>query len=137
MIRDGTADDIPWALSLAHRRYGGQFDPGVTLVAIANAIRLPTAIAWRTDHGFLVGNIVASVWHPRERSLHVLAICVEEGHHWEAVELLRASVGWARDHGGQKWWLTSETESKVDAMALRIGAKPYPHYVIDFAETDK
>ena len=134
MIRPITADDIPWAMSLAHRRYEEHFDPGVALVAGTNAMRLPTALAWRTDHGFLIANIVASVWHPKQRSLHILAICVEEGHHWEAVELLRASVGWAQEQGCEKWWLTSETEAKVDALARRVGAKAYPHYVIEFAE---
>ena len=134
MIRSIAADDIPWAMSLAHRRYEGHFDPGVALVAGTNAMRLPTALAWRTDHGFLIANIVASVWHPKQRSLHILAICVEEGHHWEAVALLRASVKWAKEQGCQKWWLTSETESKVDAMARRCGARGYPHYVIEFAE---
>ena len=134
MIRPIAVEDIAWAMSLAHQRYKKIFDPGHALTVLTMAMRLPTALAWRTDHGFLIANIVASVWHPQRRALHILAVCVEEGHHWEAVELLRASVRWAREQGWQKWWLTSESEHKVDALARRIGGRAYPHYVIELAE---
>lgn len=133
MIRPITADDIPWGMSLAHRRYES-FDPGGALVAIGQAMRLPTALAIRADHGFLVANILASGWFPKKREAHVLWLCVEEGHHWEAVKLLRHSICWAKELNCTRWWFMSDTENGVAALAERVGASEVPHYAIELKE---
>lgn len=133
MIRAITVDDVPWGMSLAHRRYE-EFDPGGALIAIGQAIRSPNALAVRSDHGFLVAHIVASGWFPRKREAYVLWLCVEEGHHWEAVRLLRASVGWAKEQGCTRWWFDSETEHEVAALAERVGAHEVPRYTVDLTE---
>lgn len=133
MIRAITADDVPWGMSLAHRRYES-FDPGGALIAIGQAMSLKTALAIRSDHGFLVANITRYGWWPDRRNCHVLWLCVEEGHPWDACKLLRASVEWAKAEGCKRWWLTSETEHAVASLAERIGARVEPSYVIELKE---
>jgi len=136
VIREITADDIPWVAWLCRTRYDMTFyDEKGGLVALTQAMRLPTAIAWRNDHAFLVGNTQARAWVPKHRTLHILALCVEEGHHWSAVELLRGSVEWARAQGCDRWWLASETEHGVEALARRVGARPMPGWAIDLKES--
>lgn len=136
MIRDITADDIPWIASLCQRRYGfAEYDVGGGLIALGEAMRSPNAVAWRNAHGFLVGNIQIRIWAPKHRSLHILALCVEEGHHWDAVELLRASVAWAGRQGCDQWWLSgSESEHRIGPLAKRVGARLSAVYVIDLAK---
>lgn len=133
MIRPIVAEDIPWGLSLAHRRYEA-FDPGGALIAIGQAMNLPTALAIRSDHGFLVANIIATGWWPKRRACHILWLCLEEGHHWEAVKLLRASIVWAKEQGCRRWILSSDTEYPFAALAARVGARVEPRYLIEFAE---
>lgn len=135
MIREITPADIPWVVSLGTQRYR-DYDAGGGLEALAQAMRLSTAIAWRSEHGFLVGNIVRTLWAPKVPVLHILAFCVEEGHHWDAVELLRDSIRWARERGCAKWFFNSDTEHRVGPLARRIGARLAECYVVDFRECD-
>lgn len=130
MIRPITADDVPWGMSLAHRRYES-FDPGGALIVLGTALRSSTALAIRSDHGFVIANIVAPAWFPRKRDAHILWLCVEEGHHWEAVKLLRASICWAKEQGCRRWWFDGDTEHEVGALAERVGAREVPRYRID------
>jgi hypothetical protein len=135
VIRDIGAEDIPWCVALGRSRYDMRlYDEGGGLVALTQAMRLPTALAWRNDHSFLVANTQVRAWAPRHRTLHILALCTEEGHHWAAVELLRGSVEWARAQGCDRWWLASETEHGVEALARRIGARAMPGWAIDLKE---
>lgn len=136
MIRPITADDIPWIVSLCQRRYGllGYYDFGAGLVALTQAMRLTTAQAIRSDHGFLVADVEFASWKPKRRECHVLAICIEEGHHWEAAKLLRVNIVWAREQGCVRWLLSSETEHGVASLADRVGARVEPRYVIDLEE---
>lgn len=116
-------DDIPWVLSLAYKRYR-PFDPGTTLTWLVNIVRRPDALAIRTEHAFLIANIVTGIWQPDERECHVIFCCAAERHHWEAVRLIKQSVTWARGCGCQKWWFSSETPHDIAPLALRVGAKP-------------
>lgn len=137
MIRPITVDDLPWVLSLGSRRYKDG-DPGGALVALSQAMRSPTALAIRSDYGFLVANINIVGWYPQKRNCYVLAVCVEEGHHsWDAIKLLRASVEWAKEQKCERWWFTSdlEHEREVASLAERLGAWVVPHYVIKLGES--
>jgi len=135
VIREITADDIPWVAWLCRTRYDMvNYDEKGGLVALTQAMRLDTAVAWRTDHGFLVGNITTTLWMPKYRTLHVLALCVEEGHHWAAIELLRGSIEWARKRGCRRWLFNSDTDHRVDALAFRVGAQRAAVYEVNFAE---
>jgi hypothetical protein len=136
VIRDITAEDVAWVLNLGLRRYSlRDYSALGGLEALLQAMKLDTALAWRNDHGWLVANTQTRAWAPKHRTLHILALCVEEGHHWCAVELLRGSVEWARAQGCDRWWLASETEHGVEALARRVGARPMPGYAIDLKES--
>jgi len=137
VIRDITPDDIPWVMSLGGRRYPAGYDPGGALQALVAAMRIKSAIAWRTDHAFLVANIVNTLWYPQRPQCEVLAICVEEAHHWDAVCLLRASAKWAREQGCARWIVASDTKHSIEAMAKRIGAEPMPRWGINLREPAK
>ena len=130
MIRPIEHGDVPWFLSLANKRYP-EADPGGTLIALSQLMRQSTALTIRSDHGFLVAHILAPVWIPTQRSAHILAICTEEGHHWEAPGLLRYSVVWAREEGCQRWFVSSETKHRIHTLAHRIGASAVPYYGIE------
>ena len=82
----------------------------------------------------MIGNITQTLWYPQRRQFEVLAICVAEGHHWDAVALLRASKQWAREQGCVRWLLNSDTEHAVGPLAERIGAKEAGVYVIDWEQ---
>lgn len=131
MIRPITSQDILWVVSLGTQRYSGEYDAVGGLGALAMAISLPTALAIRSDHGFLVANILTSLWRPKRRECHVLAICVEEGHHWEAVKLLRASIEWAQEQRCTRWLVSSDTDHPVAQLAYRVGATPAGFYGVD------
>jgi hypothetical protein len=134
MIRPITVSDLAWVVGLGMQRYGNHYDAGGGLEALTQAMRLKSAIAWRTDHGFLIGNIVTTLWAPKFPTLHCLAICTEEGHHWEAIELLRESIEWARKRGCRRWLLNSDTDHRIDALAFRVGAQRAAVYEVNFAE---
>jgi len=134
VITDIKPEDVPWVLSLAHQRYHS-FDPGGALVALTSAMHELSAIAWRTPHAFLVATIVRPLWNPNRPECHVLALCAEAGHHWEAARLLRQSREWAIDKQCARWWFWSETEHRIGALAERVGAKlGAERYLIDFME---
>lgn len=86
--------------------------------------QLPTALCLRTDHAFLILNVLTPAWHPKEPEAHVLFLCAEVGKHWDSLRLLRESIKWARERGCLRWWFCSETEHAVDALARRVGAEP-------------
>lgn len=136
MIRPIVVDDIPWGMSLIHRRYK-EVDPGGAIIAIGQAMKSPNALAVRSDHGFLVATVNIVGWWPQKRNCYVLAVCVEEGHHsWEAIKLLRASVRWAQEQKCERWWFTSdlEHEREVASLAERLGASPVAHYVLKLGQ---
>ena len=130
MIRDITPNDIPWVMSLASERYKNGWDAGTSLVALTQVMRTPTAGAWRTDHAFLLVNCVSSAWYPKRVCCEVLALCDEEGHHWDAIKLLRHSIEWAKERGCANWSVRSDTHNELGALALRVGAQPAPNYMI-------
>jgi len=135
VIREITVEDLPWGLTLALKRYtGGDFDLFGGLGAVLQAIKLDTALAVRNEHGFLIGNITTTMWTPKRRTLHLLMLCVEEGHHWSAIELLRGSIEWARKRGCRRWLFNSDTDHRVDALAFRVGAQRAAVYEVNFAE---
>lgn len=131
-----TIDDIPFILSLAHDRYR-PFDPGRTLVWLLECLRNPSMLLLRDDDAFLIASIATPSWHPKESGCHVIFLCAREGKHWQAVKMLRHSIEWAREKNCVDWWLSSETEYKIDAMAKRMGAKAEVlRYRLDLRDAD-
>ena len=123
--------DVPWALSLAHRRYKAGYDPGGALLAVMNAINSPNALALRSDHGFLGAHVAFPLWRPEQRDCMVVVLFTEEGHHWEAVRMLRYSVVWAREQKCSRWFLGGDGDKSLAALARRLGAGTMPVYRID------
>ena len=132
-LRTCTIDDIPWILSLAHRRYR-PFDPGRALTWLANAVTNPTMLAIREEHAFCISSIGGYFWFPKEPEAYVVLLCAEANKHWEAIKLLRHSVEWARGKGCVRWWLTSDTEYDFRPLAKRLGCKTLDRYLLDLTD---
>ena len=128
-----TPEDVPWALSLAHRRYSQGYDPGGGLLAFLDGIKSPRQLALRSNNGFLGAQIAWPPWRPQQRDCMVVVICTEEGHHWEAVQMLRYSVVWAREQKCTRWFLGGDGEKSLAALARRVGAGSMPVYRIELA----
>jgi len=132
-VRRVAVDDLPWAMSLGYRRYGA-YDPGKTLLYLAEVLSAPQALFIRTDDAFLLAAIITPVWRSDGPECNVLALCSEPGAHWQAIRLLRRSVGWAKERGCRSWWFASETHYDISALAKRVGAVvAHPRYRIDLA----
>lgn len=116
-------EDLPWLLSLASKRYR-HFDPGSTLVWLVNTIRNEHMQIIRTTDAFCISTIQIPAWHPEEPECHVIFICAAAGAHWQAMSLLREAVRWARSRNCLRFWISSETENRVDSLAKRLGAEP-------------
>ena len=125
-----TAQDLPWALSLAWDNYKPSFDPGAAVLFYLNVLKSPLCFKRRSPYAFCIGTIVTAPWNPAEKELHGLVLVAQRGHHWQAVKLLRESVIWAHKHGCQHWWFTSDY-SNIELLCRRIGAKRKARYVID------
>jgi hypothetical protein len=122
-----TAQDLPWALSLAYGRYA-PFDPGAGAIFYLNCLKSEVTLKIRRSQAFLIATTVGVPWRPVEREAHVLVLCAAEGHHWQAVGLLRESLRWARSQGCRHWRFSSDTTYPVDALCRRIGAKRETRY---------
>lgn len=128
-----TVNDLPWVLSLAHRRYTKTPDPGTTLDWLIRVLNSPaTALALRTDNAFCVAMINIAPWWPTERGCHIAVLVADRGYHWDAVFLLKETIRWAEAQGCVRWELSSETDYDFAALAKRVGAKPWVmKYAID------
>lgn len=123
-VRPCTVEDLPWILSLAHRRYTKTPDPGTSLTWLAGIIKSPTALAMRSLNAFCVTIMHVPPWWPDEPEAHVAVLVAAKGHHWDTVRLLRESLAWSRGKGCVRWYVSSETDYDFRALAKRVGAKP-------------
>lgn len=128
-----TEADIPWMLDIGHRRYSNRFDPMATegwfrnIVLRAPLVFLPV----RLDNAFLIGSLNIIPWAPGELEANIVLIVAEDGHMWEAIELLRFSIHWAKTRRATEWRLTSETEIEFGPIAKRLGATDIsPRYLL-------
>lgn len=134
-VRACTVNDLPWILSLAHRRYTRKPDPGTTLAWLARVFEAPDGLAIRTEQAFLAAVLHIPPWWPDDRECHIQALVAAPGYHWDAVRLLRASIEWARVKDCVRWYLSSETDYDFAALARRVGAVPgHVKYKIDLGE---
>lgn len=125
-----TPQDLPWALSLAYDRYA-PFDPGAGAIFYLNCLKSEVTLKIRRSHAFLIATVNAPAWRPVEKEAHVLVLCAVEGYHWQAVNLLRESLSWARGQGCRHWRFSSDTTYPVDALCRRIGAKREARYLVE------
>lgn len=132
-IRRVTVGDLAWVMSLGYRRYG-PYDPGKILMYLLDVMKAPEALFIRTENAFLLAAVIRPVWGSKNNEeCNVLALCCDEGAHWQGIKLLRRSVEWARERGCQNWWFASETKYDVSILSKRVGAKVAPpRYKIEF-----
>ena len=131
-----TEADIPWMLDLGRRRYSNRFNPMATegwfrnIVLRAPLVFLPV----RLDGAFLIAALNIIPWVPGELEANVVLVVADDGAMWQALELLRFSIDWAKTRRATEWRLTSETEVELGPFAKRLGAKELsPRYCLRLA----
>jgi|HubBroStandDraft_6_1064221.scaffolds.fasta_scaffold00529_23 hypothetical protein len=131
-----TEADIAWMLDLGRRRYSNRFDPMATegwfrnIVLRAPLVFLPV----RLDGAFLIAALNIIPWAPGELEANVVLVVADEGRMWQALELLRFSIDWAKMRRATEWRLTSETEVEFGPFARRLGANELsPRYCLRLA----
>jgi hypothetical protein len=129
-----TDNDLDWLVSLCKRRYSNHYDPITTEAWFRNMVlKNPQLyLAQRTDNAFCITHIYVLPWTGTEIEVDVMFLCAEHGAGWETLELLRASIAWARTHNGKRWRLSSDTEFDLTPLARRVGARLLtPRCVLD------
>lgn len=131
-----TEADIAWMLDLGRRRYSNRFDLMATeawfrsIVMKAPLVFLPV----RLDDAFLIAALNIIPWVPGELEANVVMVAADEGCMYQALELLRFSIEWAKKRRATEWRLTSETEVELGPLAKRLGAKELsPRYCLRLA----
>ena len=120
-----TDQDIPWMIELGNRRYSNHYDHMATEMWVRGIVLKSPMMFWpcRTDNAFCIAMISTTPWNPSTPEANVVLVCAEEGHMWEAVMLLRASIEWAKRRKCSLWRLSSETDFDLAPIALKLGAK--------------
>lgn len=122
-IRLLTEDDIPWVYDVSVRKYP-HYDAVTTEGWYRNVV-LKTPLLFlpqRTDNAFCISMLSFTPWLPASSECLVVFICADDGAHWEALKLMRASIEWARKRGCKFWRVSSDTDSDLTMFARRIGA---------------
>jgi hypothetical protein len=111
-------------LELGDRRYPGRYDRLGTEMWVRNIVlKGPMMfLPLRTADAFLIGMISTTPWMPQAPEANVVLVCAEEGHMWDAIMLLRASIEWAKRRKCALWRLSSETDFDLAPIALKLGA---------------
>jgi hypothetical protein len=124
LVRLITEADILWMRDVAAKRYpSDKFDHFATEGWVRNTVLKQPLLFFpvRTANAFLIAMLSTVPWTPAEFQVNVLMVCADHGGMWEAVNLLRASVEWARMRKCTSWCLTSENDD-LTMLARRIGA---------------
>jgi hypothetical protein len=116
-------------LDLAKRRYSDRLD-FVSAEGWMRNICLKGPMVFlpiRSDDAFLVAMIACVPWLPGDWECNVIMVCAEEGAHWQAIGLARASIVWAKKRNCVEWRISSETDSSIESIAARVGAEELTH----------
>jgi len=90
----------------------------------------------RTENALCITSVGLEPWHPQEIEAFINTLVVRPNYIWEAMELLRESVAWAKDRGATRWRFQSDTGNDIEPLMRRLGARKLePRFVIDFKET--
>lgn len=130
-----TENDIGWAGDLGRKRYPARFDSFTTEGWFRNIVlKQPVMfLPQRLSHAFCISMLSILPWLPSDVECNICFICADDGHMWQAMKLLRASVDWARMRKCNHWRLSSDTDYDLAVMARRIGAvEVTPRFVITF-----
>lgn len=115
---------MPWMLKLTERRFGtfdtigaeGWFTGSVLQ---QHGMYLPI----RTADAYLIALVNAMPWAPTDLEVVVLLLVTDEDAVWQGVQLLRASIAWARSRGVAHWRYYWD-HGNAGILARRVGAKP-------------
>lgn len=109
---------------LGDRRYPGRYDRLGTEMWVRNIVlKGPMMfLPIRSDNAFLIAMLSTTPWIPQTPECNVVLVCAEDGHMWEAIMLLRASIEWARRRKCSLWRLSSETDFDLAPIAHKLGA---------------
>ena len=130
-----TEDDVPWAMSIAKRRYADKWDFIATEMWFRNVVLKGPMVFLpiRSTDAFLVGMISVVPWTPTNWEANVVMLCADEDKMWQAVALARASIEWARQRKCSEWRISSETAIELGPIAKRLGAEELsPRYRVRF-----
>jgi hypothetical protein len=119
-----TPEDQPWAHYLIKKRYGEKYTYVEAEGWAINTV-LKNSIAFfapRTDNALLIAHFHAWPWTANEFCVDVMFICADDGAMWEAMELIRASIDWAKSRKAARWRISSETDYDITPLARRVGA---------------
>jgi hypothetical protein len=118
--------DIPFLLDLGKRRSPVEFDAQSTEMWARNIVLKSPLLFYpvRTDHAFMVCNLVRDAWEPGVTICNNMLLHSEAGAVWEEVALVRAAVEWARRRHCTEYRIWSDTSVDMQAIARRVGAEP-------------
>jgi hypothetical protein len=125
-----TAADLPWIKRLFELRYPPDWD-WITTEGWLTARVLPNPGVYfpvRSPNAFLIGMVEQLPWTPSRFEFHIQAICADEDSVWEAAQLLRAGLEWAKQRGC--WRCIQQSDMYVTPLMLRVGAHAVPHYEV-------
>ena len=127
--------DLPWLSALCKRRYSNKYDAYTTeRWFIQKVLREPLLFySVRSDDAFLIAILSYMPWLPADLEVNVIFVCAEPGAVWQAAELLRHSIDWAKRRGAKCWRLSSDTDFELAPLARRVGAKEaHPRMTLEF-----
>lgn len=117
-------DDLPWLHSVFRKRYPNH-DAATTerwfrAVVVREVLNI---FAARTDDALVVALATVTPWLPGEPEVNIVCICADDDAGWQVINLLRASIEWARKRNAVCWRITSDTDYDVSPLAMRVGAR--------------
>jgi hypothetical protein len=130
-VRRCTVMDVPDMLRIAVSCYP-EFNQRKAVEWGQGALLNPEMAFFRTDNCW--GAVTtASLWYEDKPRAVVAFLAGSHGKAWEAVQVLRAMIGWARDHGAASFSFGEETGMRMSALAKRVGAvEDRPSFRLDF-----
>ena len=131
MIRQLVAEDMAWVLELAQQRYP-PFDEDGAVRWLLDILPSTDALTVRSDNAFLIGAAGTMPWRPQRIEAHVLFLCAEHRHHWQAVRLLSFMTAWAKGIGAAALYVGADTGLDLGPLARWVHGRPDKRYVVDF-----
>lgn len=127
--------DTPWLVNLCKRRYSDRYDSTAAEMWFTNVVLKGPMLFYpaRTEHAFAITMLSVKPWLPAEINAEVVFLCADTGCMWEAIELARDSIEWARRRKCVHWSLPqAETGFDLTPIARRVGAKDRsPRYTLE------
>ena len=79
--------------------------------------------AIRSEDAVCITLISCVPWLPSEFEANVIIVVADDGKMWQALQLLRSSIEWAKDRQCTYWKIAGDTEYDLGPVARRLGAE--------------